>query len=148
MAKNNRPSARKPVLEGGADMLAMRAQEVAANVERKLTHIWNLNNVFLRMFEKIGVKQGWWSNREEFAAFYKQTADELSAEAKANQAAEFARIKAQQKVGETPEPADIADDFTKLHGVGGGGELERVKADLTEIARLNAEKSEGLRSNS
>lgn len=73
-------------------------------LEMRFHHSWNALNVFVRMFEHVGVEQGWFKDRDDFQNRYAQAAAELVTERMNEERAAMAKIKA----GEAPDP--MSDD--------------------------------------
>lgn len=63
---------------------------------------WGAFNGLVRVFEGVGIKQGWWKDRSEFQALYITAVKEVAEEARAWQEKELARIRQEQRDKKEP----------------------------------------------
>lgn len=86
-------------ITNGVNMLHMGLMQT----QQRVTSMWNTWNVFVRMFEHVGIEQGWWKDQEEYQALFVKIGEELYEESKAHHEGEMARIQAEQAEGKDPE---------------------------------------------
>ncbi len=79
--------------------------QVAINDTRRgVANATNVVHTLIRVLETIGIKEGWWANRDEFQELFAQQALELFKEATQHETAEMERIKEEQKSGANVVP--------------------------------------------
>src|SRR5687767_1607186 len=83
--------------------------------EQKIMFTWNTLNVFTRLIEQIGIKEGWWKDREEFTKTNVEIMGTLLSEHKANELKQRQRVQKDQAEGHAPEPmAPVQEPATPI----------------------------------
>ena len=68
---------------------------------------WGAASGLIRLLEKLGIRQGWWADREEFQQLLVDAVKEVVLEGAEQQKRELARIRDEQARGVTPTPMTL-----------------------------------------